>query len=193
MRTSTFIVSELPRRSNSPVFDHLEQFGLQFQRQFADLIQKQGRAVGNSKRPNRLECAPVKAPFSWPKSSLSIRFEGSAAQFILTRARSLRRLKCRESLACHQLLAGSGFSENQDICIRAGDLFNLVKHVIDGITFADDVLMVVFQFDFFLKIGSLGFELVFEFFLISARSLLSSAAFLASFGRSLNNSSRCLL
>jgi hypothetical protein len=30
---------------------HLEQLGLQFQRQFADLIQKQGSAVGNLKSP----------------------------------------------------------------------------------------------------------------------------------------------
>ena len=43
---------------------------------------------------------------------------------------------------------------NQDICIRAGNLFNLVKHIIDFIALTDNVLMVVFQFDFFLKIAS---------------------------------------
>jgi len=65
----------------------------------------------------------------------------------------------------HQLLAGSGFAKNQDICISAGNLFNLVKHVIDCITLTDNVLMIVFQFNFFLKIGSLGFKLFFNFFI----------------------------
>lgn len=40
--------------------------------------------------------APVKAPRSWPKSSLSTRFEGKAAQLTLTKERSARVLKaCR--------------------------------------------------------------------------------------------------
>ena len=63
--------------------------------------------------------------------------------------------------ARHQLFAGSGFAENQNIGIRAGDLLNLVKNVIDCIALADNVLMVVFQLDFFLKIGSFRFKLFF--------------------------------
>jgi len=35
-----------------------------------------------SNLPMRWELAPVKAPFSWPKSSLSRRFSGMAAQLM---------------------------------------------------------------------------------------------------------------
>jgi hypothetical protein len=35
----------------------------------------------NSKRPIRVDSAPVKAPFSWPNSSLSRRSAGIAPQF----------------------------------------------------------------------------------------------------------------
>ncbi len=41
----------------------------------------------------RRSVAPVKAPFSWPKSSLSMRPLGSAAQLTLTSGRSLRGLR----------------------------------------------------------------------------------------------------
>jgi hypothetical protein len=62
--------------------------------------------------------------------------------------------------ARHQFFAGSGFAENQDIGIRGGDLLDLVKHIFDFVALADNVFMVEFQFDLFLKVGSLGFELV---------------------------------
>jgi len=61
----------------------------------------------------------------------------------------------------HKLLARSGFSENQDVCVGVRDLFNLVEHIIDCIAFADDVFMIVYQFDFFLEIGPFSFEPVF--------------------------------
>ncbi|MNL17263.1 hypothetical protein D3C87_1383470 [compost metagenome] len=38
-----------------------------------------------SMRPTRFFCAPVKAPGSWPKSSLSITVSGSAPQFSATK------------------------------------------------------------------------------------------------------------
>ena len=38
-----------------------------------------------SNRPGLRSIAPVKAPFSWPKSSLSTRFSGMAAQFTATK------------------------------------------------------------------------------------------------------------
>ena len=49
----------------------------------------------SSKRPGFLAAAPVKAPFSCPKSSLSIKPSGMAAQLILTNGSSARGLcKC---------------------------------------------------------------------------------------------------
>ena len=46
-----------------------------------------------SKRPLRWAMAPVKAPFSWPKSSLSTSEGGSAAQLSLTSGRARRGLR----------------------------------------------------------------------------------------------------
>ena len=48
--------------------------------------------LASSKRPLRRATAPVKAPFSWPKSSLSTRPGGKAAQLILISGLSLRLL-----------------------------------------------------------------------------------------------------
>ena len=42
--------------------------------------------------PGRLACAPVKEPFSWPKSSDSISASGNAAQLTLMKGRSRRGL-----------------------------------------------------------------------------------------------------
>ena len=46
-----------------------------------------------SKRPSFCAMAPVKAPLSWPNSSLSSRPVGMAAQLTLTKVRSRRRLR----------------------------------------------------------------------------------------------------
>ena len=60
-----------------------------------------------------------------------------------------------------QLFAGPGLPENQDDRIAAGNLFNLIEHVIEPVTLTDNVLMVVLQLDFLLQIRPLGFKLVF--------------------------------
>jgi hypothetical protein len=88
-----------------------------------------------------------------------MRLEGSAAQFIFTRARSLRSAHA-VNRACHQFFAGSGFAQYQDVGIRGSDLLDLVEHIFDFVASADNVFMVEFQLDLFLKIGSFGFELV---------------------------------
>ena len=55
-------------------FDGAEDARLVVEGKIADFIQKEGAAVGLfSKRPRRCWVAPVKAPFSWPKNSLSKR------------------------------------------------------------------------------------------------------------------------
>jgi hypothetical protein len=45
-----------------------------------------------STRPGRVACAPVKAPFSWPKSSLSNSVSGRLAQSTTTSGRAARAL-----------------------------------------------------------------------------------------------------
>ena len=49
--------------------------------------------MASSKQPARRSAAPVNAPFSWPKISLSISVSGIAAQFTATNGRDLRGLR----------------------------------------------------------------------------------------------------
>ena len=49
--------------------------------------------LASSKRPTFCAIAPVNAPFSWPKSSLSSRPVGMAAQLSFTNVRALRPLR----------------------------------------------------------------------------------------------------
>ena len=51
MRTSTFTDLLLPSRKSSPVFQHPQQFGLQFGRHLAHLIQEKGAFMGFLKHP----------------------------------------------------------------------------------------------------------------------------------------------
>ena len=50
----------------------------------------------------------------------------------------------------NELFTGPGLPENQHNCITEGNLFNLIEHIIEPVTLTDNVLIVVFQFDFFL-------------------------------------------
>jgi hypothetical protein len=48
--------------------------------------------VGHLEAALAVGVAPVNAPFTWPNSSLSIRFSGSAAQWAFTNGLSARSL-----------------------------------------------------------------------------------------------------
>jgi hypothetical protein len=60
-----------------------EEFGLQLEREVADLIQEEGPPVGELKASDLAGEGPVNAPFSWPNNSLSMSPAGSAAQDLL--------------------------------------------------------------------------------------------------------------
>ncbi len=57
-----------------------QQLGLDGRRHLADLVEEERAAVGELEAPFRLLTAPVNAPLSWPKSSLSISLPARAAQ-----------------------------------------------------------------------------------------------------------------
>ena len=96
--------------------------------------------AARSKYPFRVVLsAPVYAPFSVPKSSLSSRpFPGWEAQLTSTNGRSLRKL-----LACiargDQALARSALAHQKDRRIGPGDLVHPIEDVPDPGAFADDV------------------------------------------------------
>ena len=65
----------------SPRLEHAQQLRLQRERQLADLVEEQRAAVRLARtRPGDRACAPVKAPRSWPKSSLSTSVSLAAPQ-----------------------------------------------------------------------------------------------------------------
>jgi hypothetical protein len=75
----------------------------------------------SSKRPGRLETAPVKAPRSWPKSSLSTRPAGKAAQLTLMKGWLAAR-GAEVQGAGDELLAGAALGGDEDGGGAGGDL-----------------------------------------------------------------------
>ena len=66
-----------PTRSTSRSCSTRSSLACSAQRQLADLVEEQGAAVGLlEERRARRRVAPVKAPFSWPNSSLSSSVSG---------------------------------------------------------------------------------------------------------------------
>ena len=68
--------------------------------------------------------APVKEPFSWPKSSLSISSAGTAAQLSVTKGPAARGLFSMQG-AGDEFLAGAGFAIDADARLAGGDALDL--------------------------------------------------------------------
>jgi hypothetical protein len=66
------------RRTSRPAAP--EDFGLHHQRKVTDLVQEKGSFVGGFKEADLAGRRAGEGPGSYPKSSLSIRFSGMAAQ-----------------------------------------------------------------------------------------------------------------
>ncbi len=66
------------------VFEEAEELGLKGRDMSPISSRKMVPAWASSTRPSFWRMAPVKEPFSWPKSSLSRRFSGMAAQLMRT-------------------------------------------------------------------------------------------------------------
>ncbi len=91
----------------------------------------------SSNRPSRRSAAPVKAPFSWPNSSLSSSVSGRAAQLTVTNGRRCRGREVVDRPG-HQLLAGAALALDQDGAAHRGHLLDLDQHFLDRGAFADD-------------------------------------------------------
>jgi hypothetical protein len=73
------------------LLQHAQQPRLRLHRHVADLVEEQRAALGLLEAAGARVLAPVKAPFSWPNSSDSIRSRGIAAMLTATNG-PLRRL-----------------------------------------------------------------------------------------------------
>src|SRR5581483_6481883 len=83
-RTSTLTASLPPTRRTSPSWRARRSFACIAGDMSPTSSMKSVPPCARWKRPSRVSVAPVKAPFSWPKSSASRRPSASAAQFSLT-------------------------------------------------------------------------------------------------------------
>ena len=71
---------------------HAQELALHGQRHVADFIEEERAAVALLEAADALATAPVKAPFSWPKSSLSRRLSGMAVTLMATNSFCVRGL-----------------------------------------------------------------------------------------------------
>ena len=115
---------------------YAQQARLGFQWQFADLVEKQGAAIGCLDQAGATGAGPGEGPFSWPNSSDSIRVSGMAAQF----TEIIGALARREIVQCprHQFLAGARLALDQHVGIGGGDLADLAEQVLHRCAVADD-------------------------------------------------------
>ena len=89
-RTSTLTGRGAADARELALLEHAQELGLHRQRQLADLVEEQRAAVGGLEQADLRSRAPVKAPFSWPNSSLSSSVSGIAAQLTATNGLSRR-------------------------------------------------------------------------------------------------------
>ena len=120
-RVSTRMVCVSPTRSNSRSCRARSSFTCRWG--VVELIssRKIVPVWAASKRPVRLSIAPVNAPRTWPKSSLSSRLSLSAPQLTRTNGRLRRWLSSWIGVG-DQLLAGAGFAQQQHRRAAARDL-----------------------------------------------------------------------
>ena len=85
MRTSTRRVRDEPTGSNSPVSSTRNSLGWRLRGTFAISSRNSVPPSASSKRPTRSDFASVKAPLTWPKSSLSKTPSESPPAFTTTR------------------------------------------------------------------------------------------------------------
>ena len=84
----------------------------------------------SSNLPRRSAAAPVNAPFSWPKSSLSISSVGIAAQFTLTNGPGGKRALAVD-VRGQQFLAGAGLARQQHAGVGSRHLRRLLHGLLE--------------------------------------------------------------
>src|SRR6185295_4856486 len=62
----------------------------------------------------------------------------------------------------HQFLARAGFTGNEHSRVGGSYLFDFEEHVFGGVTAADDLVIVVSEFDLFLQVNILFLKLILQ-------------------------------
>ena len=108
----------------------------------------------SSNRPFFCRSAPVKAPRSWPKSSLSSRCSGSAAQLTDHELAAPGHVAVMDRLG-HQLLAGPGLAGHEHGAARRGDALHPREHLHHPAAPAQEVVVGVAPAEPVAQVGHL--------------------------------------
>ena len=154
-RASVRSVRVLPSRSNSRSCSTRSSFGCSSSGISPTSSRNTVPWLASSKRPMRWLMAPVKAPLSWPNSSLSSRPVGIAAQLSFTNAPIAPRAQLMDG-ARDQLLAGAGLARDEHGRIGRRDGLDLLQHAPQRGAAADDVLEQLVAADLVLEVELLA-------------------------------------
>ena len=121
------------------LFQNAQQLCLHRERHIANLIQKQSAAIGLFKLADVAAAAPVKDPFSCPKSSDSISSAGIAAQLRVMKGPPSRTGLVQR--ACDQFLAGPGFALNRYAGFACRDALHLCQQPLHHWAGPDDLML----------------------------------------------------
>ena len=160
-RTSTLMVLGLPSRSNSPVSSTRSSLACTSSGSSPISSRKSVEPSATSKRPTWRVRAPVKAPFSWPNSSLSTSPDGSAAQLTLTISVVPARAQPVDGLG-DELLAGAGLAAHEHRGVRGRDLLDQAEDLPDGGALPDELDVRLDHLDLGLQVVALRLEPVLQ-------------------------------
>ena len=111
-RTSTRAVAHVAEAAEALLLEHLQQLRLDREVHVADLVEEHRAAVRDLEQPGFAVVAPVKAPFSWPNSSVSSSSRDRPAQFRSTNGSRARGPLLVQPARQHAL-AGAGLAVDQ--------------------------------------------------------------------------------
>ena len=137
MRALTLICALSPIRSNSLSWSTRKSFVCVDAGRSPTSSKKIVPWPAASKRPWRARIAPVNAPLSWPKSSLSIRDSGRAAQTHLYE-RLVRAVRAVMDGLRDPLFAHAALAQKQHGGVRAAHLLNQGVNALHRLRAADD-------------------------------------------------------
>ena len=167
-RTSTLIVRGLPSRSNSPASQHAEQLRLQVQRQIADLVEEQRRAVRNLESSDLPRQRPGEGALL-PAEQLALDEPGRQGGAVDTHHDVIVAGTEPVDGLGDPLLARAGLAQHQDTGVRGRHLLDLAEHLLDAPALPGDLALRSTRADLDLEVVALGLQSVLQLFDLRVR------------------------
>ena len=161
IRTSTLIVFGLPSRSNSPCLQHAQQLGLKLERQLADLVEEQRRAVRDLEAPDLARHGPgVRALL--PAEQLALHQPGGQRGAVHLDQQAAAAGAVPVDGLGDQLLADAGLAANQHRGARRRHLLHLAQDLQDRGALPGDLAARLDHLDLGLEVVALRLQPVLQ-------------------------------